>query len=116
MREGQRWRGGGRSSCCLFLGQARKAAPVLETTATAAAGRSKSQAIVYGNLALAFIRQTKIDEAAAALGQAIDIVEVNRGGGGLTLIFGAARELRPWQDFPAVRDTYDRLLTLMTAV
>ena len=103
-------------SCYLFLGQARKAAPVLETTATAAAGRSKSQAIVYGNLALAFIRQTKIDEAAAALGQAIDIVEVNRGGGGLTLIFGAARELRPWQDFPAVRDTYDRLLTLMTAV
>jgi len=62
------------------------------------------------------IRQTRIDEAAAALGQAIDIVEVNRGGGGLTLIFGAARELRPWQDFPAVPDTYDRLLTLMTAV
>jgi transcriptional regulator with XRE-family HTH domain len=103
-------------SCYLFLGQARKAAPVLETTATAAAGRSKSQAIVYGNLALALIRQAKIDEATAALGQAIDIVEVNRGGGGLTLIFGAARELRPWRDLPAVRDTYDRLLTLMTAV
>ena len=102
-------------SCYLFLGQARKAAPVLETTATAAAGRSKSQAIIYGNLALALIHQTKIDEAAAALGQAIDIVEVNRGGGGLTIIFGAARELRPWQDLPAVRDTYDRLMTLMTA-
>jgi hypothetical protein len=38
----------------------------------------------------------------------------DRGGGGLTIIFGAARELRPWQDLPAVRDTYDRLLTLMT--
>ena len=103
-------------SCYLFLGQARKAAPVLEGTATAAADRSKSLAIVYGNLALALIRQTKIDEAAAALGQAIDIVEVNRGGGGLTIIFGAARELRPWQDLPSVRDAYDRLMTMMTAV
>jgi hypothetical protein len=103
-------------SCYLFLGQASKAAPVLETTATATPGRSKSQAIIYGNLALARIRQTKIDEATTALGQAIDIVQVNRGGGGLTVIFGAARELRPWQDLPAVRDTYDRLMTLMTAV
>jgi transcriptional regulator with XRE-family HTH domain len=102
-------------SCYLFLGQASKAAAVLEDTAMAATRRSKSQAIVYGNLALALIRQTKIDEAAAALVQAIDIVEVNRGGGGLTIIFGAARELRPWQDLPVVRDTYDRLLTLMTA-
>ena len=48
------------------------------------------------------------------LAEAINIVEVNRGGGGLTIIFGAARELRPWQDLPALRDTYDRLLTLMT--
>jgi len=103
-------------SCYLFLGQARKAAPVLEATATSTPGRSKSLAIIYGNLALALIRQTKIDEATAALGQAIDIVEVNRGGGGLTVIFGAARELRPWQDLPAVRDTHDRLMTLMTAV
>jgi transcriptional regulator with XRE-family HTH domain len=101
-------------SCYLFLGQAGKAAPVLEVTAAAAKGRSKSQAIVYGNLALALIHQTKIDEAAAVLAEAINIVEVNRGGGGLTIIFGAARELRPWQDLPAVRDTYDRLLTLMT--
>jgi transcriptional regulator with XRE-family HTH domain len=103
-------------SCYLFLGQAGKAAPVLENTAAAAAGRSKSQAIIYGNLALALIRQTKIDEATAALRQGIDIVEVNRGGGGLTIIFGAARELRPWQDLASVRDTYDRLMTLMTAV
>jgi transcriptional regulator with XRE-family HTH domain len=102
-------------SCYLFLGQARKAQPVLEATATATMGRPKSLAIVYGNLALALIRQDKIDEATAALANAIDIVEVNRGGGGLTIIFGAAQELRPWRDLPAVRDTYDRLLTLMTA-
>lgn len=102
-------------SCYLFLGDARKAEPVLEATAIAAAGRSKSQAIIYGNLALALIRQNRIDDATAALAQAIDIVEVNRGGGGLTVIFGAARELRPWQDLPAVRDTHDRLLTLMTS-
>jgi transcriptional regulator with XRE-family HTH domain len=101
-------------SCYLFLGDAKKAEPVLQATAIAAAGRPKSQAIVYGNLALALIRQNRIDEATAALAQAIDIVEINRGGGGLTVIFGAARELRPWQDLPAVRDTYDRLLTLMT--
>jgi hypothetical protein len=97
------------------LGQARKAQPVLEATATATMGRPKSLAIVYGNLALALIRQDKIDEATAALANAIDIVEVNRGGGGLTIIFGAAQELRPWRDLPAVRGTYDRLLTLMAA-
>lgn len=102
-------------SCYLFLGDARKAEPVLEATAIAAAGQSKSQAIVYGNLALALIRQNRIDAATATLAQAIDIVEVNRAGGGLTVIFGAARELRPWQDLPAVRDTHDRLLTLMTS-
>lgn len=102
-------------SCYLFLGDARKAEPVLSAIAFGAAGRSKSQAIVYGNLALALIRQNRIAEATAALAQAIDIVKINRGGGGLTVIFGAARELRPWHDLPAVRDTHDRLLTLMTS-
>lgn len=102
-------------SCYLFLGQPRKAEQFLEGATAAAAGRSKSQAIAYGNLALALIRQVKIDEATTALARAIDIVEVNRGGGGLTVIFGAARDLRPWQGLPTVRDTYDRLMTLMTA-
>ena len=68
-------------SCYLYLNDTRRAQPVLETTAKALRNRSKSQAIVLGNLALAGIRQKKLDEAAAALHSAIDVVQVTWGGG-----------------------------------
>ncbi|MGI5223191.1 helix-turn-helix domain-containing protein [Nocardia sp. CA-290969] len=102
-------------SCYLFLGEAERAQPILESTADELRDRSKSQAIVLGNLALACIRQRKLDEAAAALHDAIDIVETTRGGGGLNMVFGAGRELGPWRDVAEVQDVYDRLLGLMAA-
>lgn len=102
-------------SCYLFLGDARLAQPILEETAAALRDHSKSQAIVLGNLALSLIRQRKIDEAVGALDRAIDVIEINRGGGGLNIAFGAARELRPWRQVQAVQNACDRLLALMTA-
>ncbi len=102
-------------SCYLFLGDARHAAPILEATARQLQDRSKAEAIVQGNLALAFIGQSRADEAAAALHKAIDVIEVSWGGGGLNVVFTAARQLRRWQRLGAVRDVSDRLLALMAA-
>jgi transcriptional regulator with XRE-family HTH domain len=102
-------------SCYLFLGEAQRARVHLDATAAALADRSKSQAIVLGNSALACIQLGDLDEAAARLHQAIDVLEYNRGGGGLNVVFKAGRELLPWRTAPVVRDAHDRLLGLMTA-
>ena len=100
-------------SCYLFLHDTRRAQGLLEQAAAAHSDHSKPQAIVLGNLALALIRQGDLDEAAGRLHEAIDIIELNRGGGGLNIAFTAAREMRPWRTAPAVQDACDRLLTLM---
>jgi len=100
-------------SCYLFLEDTGRAQGLLETTATALSDHSKSQAIVLGNLALALIRQGKLDEAAGRLHEAIDVIELNRGGGGLNIVFSAGREMRPWRTMPVVQDVHDRLLNLM---
>jgi hypothetical protein len=84
-------------------------------TARALHDRSKAHAIVLGNLALAAIRQGNLEEAAARLHQAMDVIEVNWGGGGLNIVFGASRELCPWRDVPVAQDVQDRLLGLMAA-
>jgi len=42
-------------------------------------------------------------------------VEVSRGGGGLNIVFTAARELNPWRNERVVQEVNDRLLGLMTA-
>ncbi len=102
-------------SCYLFLQEAKRAEPILDVTAKALQDRSKSRAIVLGNLALALIRQQKLDEGVAALHDAIDVVEQTWGGGGLNIVFGAGRELKPWRHVAAVQDVYDRLLALMAA-
>jgi tetratricopeptide (TPR) repeat protein len=102
-------------SCYLFLGDARRAAPVLEAAARQLRYRSKAEAIILGNLALAYIGQSRVDEAAAALHKAIDVIEVTWGGGGLNVVFTAARRLRRWQRVSAVREVGDRLLALMAA-
>jgi transcriptional regulator with XRE-family HTH domain/tetratricopeptide (TPR) repeat protein len=102
-------------SCYLFLGDARHAAPILEATASQLQYHSKAEAIVLGNLALAYIGQSRLDEAAAALDKAIDVIEVTWGGGGLNVVFSAARQLRRWQRVSVVREVCDRLLALMAA-
>lgn len=102
-------------SCYLFLGDAKRAEPILADSARALGDRPKSQAIVLGNLALARIRQQKLDEAAATLHSAMDVIEMTWGGGGLNIVFDVGRELRPWLKVPVVQDVYDRLLTLMAA-
>jgi tetratricopeptide (TPR) repeat protein len=100
-------------SCYLFLGDDRRAQSLLEETVLSFSGPSKPKAIVLGNLALASIRLGNIDEAVARLHQAIEVIERNWGGGGLTIIFGACRELRPWRTTPVVETVYDRLLSLV---
>lgn len=100
-------------SCFLALGQERRAKMYLEGTEKQLHGNPKCRSIVLGNLALASIRQKNLEEAIPVLHQAIDAVETTWGGGGLNVIFAAARELRPWSGAATVRDTYDRLLSLV---
>ena len=102
-------------ACFLFLGKPDKAEPILEATSHILTERKKSGAIVLGNLALASIRQRQVDDAVVRLHEAIDFVEQTRGGGGLNVVFTAARELRPWRNERSVQDVNDRLLGLMTA-
>ncbi|MFK8911641.1 helix-turn-helix domain-containing protein [Streptomyces sp. YS-3] len=102
-------------SCYLSLGQHRRAQLILEATAAELQDRKKSRAIVLGNLTLAYIRQHELDAAVETLGEAIAELEETRGGGGMNLVFGAARELRPWRQEPIVADVHDRLLALMMA-
>jgi transcriptional regulator with XRE-family HTH domain len=100
-------------SCYLFLKDNSRAAALLEDTAARLNDGSKSHAVVLGNLSVALIRQGHLDAAAARLHAAMDVIERNWGGGGLNVIFGAGRELRPWREVPVVKDVHDRLLTLM---
>jgi transcriptional regulator with XRE-family HTH domain len=102
-------------SCYLFLDRPHQAQPILNATATELTGHSKSQAIVFGNLGVASLRQTQLDDAAAFLHQAIDIIEKTRGGGGLNIVFSACQEMRPWRHIPAVQEVYDRVFALMAA-
>ncbi|MFH8411098.1 helix-turn-helix transcriptional regulator [Streptomyces sp. NPDC018019] len=102
-------------SCYLSLGWYHRAQDCLHTTAAQLRDRRKSRAIVLGNLALSYVRQQEVDAAAATLHEAIAELEETRGGGGMNLVFAAARELRPWKDQPAVADVHDRLLALMAS-
>ena len=101
-------------SCWLFLGEPAKAERHLHETRRVLRERKKATAIVLGNLARASLRQGHLDAAADHLHEAIDVVEQTRGGGGLNVVFAAARELRPWRTEPLVQDVNDRLLSLMT--
>jgi hypothetical protein len=103
------------AGCCwLFLGEPAKAEDLLHQTRRILRERKKATAIVLGNLARAALRQGHLDAAADHLHEAIDVVESTRGGGGLNVVFTAARELRPWRDEPLVQDLDDHLLALMT--
>ncbi|MGH3831477.1 MAG: hypothetical protein ACRDRS_13700 [Pseudonocardiaceae bacterium] len=100
-------------SCYLFLGHPERAEPLLDATAKALHARHKTRSLVLGNLALAYLRQRQLEAATATLHEAIDLLEDTRGGGGLTVVFGAARELYPWRNEQAVHDVQDRLLALV---
>ncbi|MEU7478884.1 helix-turn-helix transcriptional regulator [Lentzea sp. NPDC042327] len=102
-------------SCYLRLNDASKAQSTLERVVSQAPSRSKSRTIVLANLSLAHIQQRELDHAAAALHSALDCVQTTWGGGGLKVIFGAARKLRPWRKEPVVDQVYDRLFTMMAA-
>ncbi|GLY94613.1 helix-turn-helix transcriptional regulator [Actinoplanes sp. NBRC 103695] len=102
-------------SCWLHLDKPDRAEAILERTCEMLHERKKATAILLGNLAIASIRRRNIDTAAGRLHAAIGVLEQNRGGGGLNVVFTAARELRPWRNEPAVQDVNDRLLALMTA-
>ena len=92
-----------------------RAQALLEEIATGLDDQSKSHAIALGNLALAGIARGDLDMATARLHQAIDVIELNWGGGGLNVIFSAGRALLPWRTVPVVRDVHERLLGLMAA-
>ena len=102
-------------SCYLFLHDAKGAARILEEVAQALQDQSKSQAVALGNLALAYIRLGALDAAVARLNLAIDVTERNRGGGGMTIICSAGRQLRRWRDSAEVQDVCDRIMALMAA-
>lgn len=50
----------------------------------------------------------------SSVNEAIDVIEATRSGGGFTVVFAAARELRPWRQNPIVQDLNERLLGLLT--
>lgn len=103
-------------SCYLFLGDHRRAQRILDNAATAMTVPTKSRAIVLGNLSLAYLYQRDLDSAVASLHDAIDVLETNRGGGGLNVVSDAVRKLRRWRSELVVQDVYDRVFSLMTAV
>lgn len=100
-------------SCYLFLGAPERAEPLLVRTAGELVERPKTRALVLGNAALSHLRQRQLDSACCRLHEAIDLLEVNRGGGGLSVVFAVARELYPWRGEQLVQDVNDRLLSLM---
>ncbi|MER6156879.1 helix-turn-helix transcriptional regulator [Streptomyces sp. NPDC001868] len=102
-------------SCYLSLGDYRRAEQLLAQTASELHDRRKSRAIVLGNLTLARLRDGNLDAALAAFGDAVGELHSTRGGGGMNIVFRAAREMRPWRREPAVQDAQDRLLALMEA-
>jgi hypothetical protein len=71
--------------------------------------------VVLGNLALAYIRLGALDGAVARLNLAIDVTERNRGGGGMTIICSAGRQLRRRRDSPGVQGVSDRIMALVAA-
>jgi hypothetical protein len=100
-------------SCYLFLGLTHRAEGPLLAAAEALNSKKKSQAIVLGNLSLARLRRGEVDGAVEVLHQAIDALEVTRGGGGLNVAFTAGRELQPWRQQTSVAEASERLFALM---
>lgn len=102
-------------SCYLSLRKFDKARQLLQDTASGMRGPRKSRAIVLGNLTLTAIRRGDLEAALVAFNDAVDELRGTRGGGGMNVIFRAARDLRAWREESAVQEAQDRLLALMEA-
>jgi len=105
--------GGFRGVCHLYIGDFTGARHALERTAgSLGAGKEKNKSVVLGDLATALIRQGEPEQGCRVLHQAIDLVELNRDGGGTRRVFGAGLQLRRWRGERFVHDIQDRLLAL----
>lgn len=100
-------------SCYLSLGHPERAESFLTATLELLGDRQKTKSLVLGNLATSHIRRRRLDAATTTLHEAIDLLERGRGGGGMSVVFAAGRELYPWRGEPAVQDVHDRLLGLV---
>jgi hypothetical protein len=100
-------------SCYLSLGHPERAESFLIGTLELLGERRKTKSLVLGNLATSHIRRRQLDAATATLHEAIDLLEQGRGGGGMSVVFAAGRELYPWRGETAVQDVHDRLLGLV---
>lgn len=100
-------------SCYLELGLPMRAEPLLASAADGLQERPKTRSLVLGNLALSRLRQRQLEAATSTLHKAIDLLEISRGGGGMTVAFAAGRELSAWWPHPAVQEVQDRLLGLV---
>jgi tetratricopeptide (TPR) repeat protein len=101
-------------SCYLSLGHPERAESFLSGVLELLGERRKTKSLVLGNLATSHIRQRRLDAATATLHEAIDLLEQGRGGGGMSVVFAAGRELYPWRGEPEVQDVHDRLLGLIS--
>ncbi|MGH8901963.1 MAG: hypothetical protein ACRDYA_09840 [Egibacteraceae bacterium] len=107
------WVDGFAGICYGSLGDPRSAGLVLrESLANLGVGKEKAKAARLGDLAIALVRQRGLEQGAAVLRQAIDLVERSWSGRGVQRGFMAGRELRLWIGEPFVRDVQDRLLAL----
>lgn len=100
-------------SCLLRLGDYQAALAELDEASTCAAPLSKSKALIVANSALALARSGDADGAAERLEDAVDLIEITRGGGALNLAFQAGRELHQKSDGAATKNVVDRLMSLM---
>lgn len=101
-------------SCHLSLGHPERAESLSSDTLGLLGDRRKTKSLVLGNLATSHIRQRRLDAATATLHEAVDLLEQAQGGGGMSVVFAAARELYPWRAEAQVQDLHDRLLGLVS--
>ena len=102
-------------SCYLTLRDHGRAESLLQSTAHQLATEQKVSSLVLGNLALARLRQGELDGALLSLHAALDGLAATRSGAGLSVVFRAGRELRPWRGRPAVAEVHDRMLGLLSS-
>lgn len=100
-------------SCLIRLGDFDAALSAL-TQAELESPPAKTLAMIVGNAALALAMSGEVDGAAERLSEAIDLIELTRGGGALNIAFQVGRAIHRHGRVAAAGDVIDRLLSLMT--